>query len=453
MWDKDDLLQKMLYMVASPYEMINCSKSYITGQWKIGSKQSDGSYDGMIGMMVRGEANSTALAYVLGATDDEPVIVGPVWTTTEMSILSGKATPGEEIHGAEGWLNNFESQVYMYLIITLFMFAMNYVFTAHACSIFKRWRHILKVIANGGKIKELSKSTKNRRQKMLIMKLFKMALVAFWKCTTALFRSETFEAPSVGHKFLVLLFSFGIFFLIQGYFLSLTSTDMIAVQPVPVIDTLNDFLTRSHFSHMNAALPDSLWQRAVIEGSRKESPEGKLWKRVDYHIPIQVNDIEQLFAGLNPLVDHLLNQKKVLVVDKTIINLCKSVICQMKGYEIGSSLHIARGETFAEKLLTFSISKTSDERLIKWVNYRQSLLLQSGLTNKFCSSLAYGLRMSDSFTIGMLTECLIPTTHDRSVLVAIKIQFFRTTLYMTLLMISLAFPILCFEIFIFKIVS
>lgn len=438
-------------MASSPYQMINCSISYITDQWKIGSKQCNGSYDGMIGMMVRGEANSTALAYVLGATDDEPVIVGPVWTTTEMSILSAKDTPSEVIHGAEGWFNNFESQVYMYLIITLFMFAMNYVFTTHAHSIFKRWRHIFKIFTNGGKIKKLSKSTKNRRQKMLIMKLFKMALTTFWKCTTALFRGETFEAPSVGHKFLVLLFSFGIFFLIQGYFLSLTSTDMIAVQPVPIIDTLNDFLTRSHFSHMNASLPDSLWQRAVIEGSRKESPEGELWKRVDYHIPIQMNDFEQLSKNLYPVADNLLNQKKVLVVDKTIIDLCKSVICQVKGYGIGSRLHIARGETFAEKLLTFSISKTSDEGLIKWVNYRQSLLLQSGLTNKFSSSLAYGLRMSDSFTIGMFTECLTPTTHDQSVPVAIKMEFFRTTLYMTLLMISLAFAILCFEICVFKV--
>lgn len=61
MWEKVDLVKKLSYRTGSPYEMTSCAICYFTGNWKIGTKLSGGSYDGMIGMVVRGEGSGTAL--------------------------------------------------------------------------------------------------------------------------------------------------------------------------------------------------------------------------------------------------------------------------------------------------------------------------------------------------------------------------------------------------------
>ena len=260
--------------------MVNCSIGYFTGQWYIGKKLSNGSYDGMLGMMVNEKANATALAYVLGSTDDEPVIIGPVWTSTEMSILSAKHAPKWRKLGPEGWFMNFKHIVYEYILISILIFIFFYLIITHVCEKFNRERRIFKIIMSGIKINYKTKSGKIRRHKIRMKKLMKYFIVTLWKCLTSFFRTEYFAAPSLEQKFLVTFFCFAIFFSIDGLFLNLTSTDMIAIQPVPIIDNLDDLLYSDHFKHMNVGIPGGLWQESILEGSPKDSVEGKLWKRV-----------------------------------------------------------------------------------------------------------------------------------------------------------------------------
>lgn len=81
---------------------------------------------------------------------------------------------------------------------------------------------------------------------------------------------------------------------------------------------------------------------------------------------------------MNGGIDKLFKYESVLVIDNTMTKTCKSIIYQIHGNEKGSRTHISR-EKFAAKLITSLIGKYTDKGLIRFFNYRQQLLLQSGL--------------------------------------------------------------------------
>ena len=149
---------------------------------------------------------------------------------------------------------------------------------------------------------------------------------------------------------------------------------------------------------------------------------------------------------MNRAMDKLFRYEAVLAVDRTIINACKSIICQLHGLEKGSNTHISRGDTFAEKLITFSISKSSDKMLIKWFNYRQSLLLQSGLTRQWISLIAYNFKVDPSVTFELITDCLEPERGRQNIPDPIKIDFIISTIMLMIILLIISGLILFVEI-------
>lgn len=445
MFDKGGLTEKQVYFIQSPYEMVNCTIKHFSGQWNIGKKLSSGSYDGMIGMMVRGEANSTALAYVIGSTEDEPVSIGPVWTTTEMSLLSGTPKANVAMFGAEGWLKNFKVIVYQYLVLAMFIFIITYVMLSKYYQVMRRIERILNRIIILGVIKRKSKADKMKCKRMNIKKIIISTIDIAYKSLTSLIQPQSYQVQAIQHNYIVFSFVTGIFFLMSGYFLNLTSTDMIAIQPVPIIDSLDDLLTNEHFSHVDVGITDGLWQVSILESSIPNSLEGRLWKRVKYKIPIQFDNMATLSDGWMPMVDKMYGMKVALAVDKIIIEAMKAGICQLNDTEHGSTLHIARGNTFAEKLLTFAISKTSSGALVRWINYRQQLLLQSGLTGHFSESIIYDLKMDPGVTLTSIINCLKHEKNDHEVPKSTDILFLYSTFITVLLLFIIGFFILLFE--------
>lgn len=442
MFDQGNLVEKLDYMTRSPFELVNCTISYFSGQWNIGSRLPDGSYDGMIGMMVNGEANSTALAYVLGSMDDEPVIPGPVWTSTEMAILSRKFESTRDKHGPEGWLNNFDVLVYVYTLICLILFATYYIMSDILNDEKVRMKTIEDILKNG-KIKLKTIERKILKDHHIRSKYIKSARLISFKCLTSFIRVESFSTPSIKHTFIVLALNVGLFILIQAIFLGLTSTEMIADQPVPIIDQLDDLLFGAPFKHMEVGIPGGLWQSTILNETPSDTLEGQLWNRVKYHLPIRVDKLDTVINVLNKGMDKLFRYESVLVVDKTIISAFKSIICQTRGLENGSKVHISRGSTFAERLITFSTSKSSDQKLVEWINYRQNLLLQSGLTKNWVASTSYYFIMDQSSSYQSIVKCLDGEEQDQNDPQAVGMEYFFGVIIL-IIYISIIFTLILF---------
>lgn len=457
MFDRGGLSEKMFYMTSSPFSKINCTISYFHGRWNIGKKLLNGSYDGMIGYMVRGEANSTALAYVLGSTDDEPVTPGPVWISTEMAILSAKRVSDPDELGPEGWISNFDTLVYAYMFICMIFFGVYSIFLYQSDEIKKRTDKIIELFQRK-RLRFVSSPVRRMKNKIKVRKVIKHTRLIAFKCMTCIIRKENFPTTTIGCKILVFFLCLGLFFIIDGIFLNLTSTDMIAVHQYPVIDTLESLLNHDDFVHMDVGIPGGLWEETILEESSKVidsdtamSNEGKLWGRVKYRIPVQVDNMDDIMETMNKGMDKMFKYESVLVLDQSIISACKSMICQIHGIEKGRHVHISRGDTFAEKLITFSISKSSDELLVKWLNYRQYLLLQSGLTTNWVNSVSYNWIVNPSSTFGLINDCLNPVNEAQNVPDAIKIGYITNVIYMIAIISVLDIFILIFEIIISQI--
>lgn len=432
-WDQFDaanMIHKLEYTNRSPFEMIGCNISFVKGSWNIGSKLPNGSYNGMIGLMVNGIANSTALAYLLGSTDDEPVVVGPVWTSTEMAILSAKSeSENVSLIGPQQWIYNFDSSVYLYQAICIMLFIVCFIILSLFYEIIHKRR-----------VKSRINIWRIRRQ---IVTTAKMLIV---KCTTCLIRTETFPNPTDVHRPLTFGVSVTLFFLIQGIFLNLTSTDLIAEKPVPIIDDVKDFLYNPYFEEVSGAIPGGLWQEAILKGALEGSVEYMLYQRVNEVMDIQLNEPGDMMKTIGNGMDKLMSGKSVLIADKSIMLICRSTLCQIKGHANGSRTHVSRGPTFGERLITFAISKSSDESLVDWINYRQTLLHQSGLTRDWTYKAAFNMIIIRSFTMQQLVDCLEPVQEDQPIPDQVQLQFFASALLLMSYIVLVAGLALAIEI-------
>ena len=81
-----------------------------------------------------------------------------------------------------------------------------------------------------------------------------------WKTYQSILGIHSFDTPTLAMKILSTFFSIGIFFLIVGYFLSLTSTDMVASKQLPFIDSVPRLLEDPEFEDVKVIFPAGLWQ-------------------------------------------------------------------------------------------------------------------------------------------------------------------------------------------------
>ena len=388
-WDPNHVIKRLNYFFMSPYEMINCTIGIIPGAMNIGHKLSNGSYDGSIGILQREAANATALAYVLGSTDDEPVIVGPVMSSTEMSILSVDRDPGQFVQGPEGWLDNFSPIVYTYHAICLSVFCYIFVIFSSLSKFMRRKKLINQKFIN------YSRRINFNRDYVKI----------FSNCTLALIYAVKFDTLYSTTKCLIFFYTIAISVAINGYFLGLTSTDMIAIRPLPSVETLSDLLYNEYFMDTNVSAPGGLWHEQVLRGAIASSPEGQLWRRVSDLLPIQFAKSAQMAGKFMNRRDEIFNQKSVLVVDKIAMDIVVSITCQGVGVEKGRKMRVSK-DTFGEKLMVFSVSKQSDKVLINWINYRQSRLLQSGLMDQWTRSAGFDIKIDPNFKFTSIVTCL-----------------------------------------------
>lgn len=148
----------------------------------------------------------------------------------------------------------------------------------------------------------------------------------------------------------------------------------------------------------------------------------------------------------------LADGKLVFVFDRIVINCLQSVSCQLTDID-PNKYHISK-ETFGERLLTNMISKSSDERFVKWSRYKTNQLFQSHLLKILSSNGVVTFSVNPSTSTYKKMMCIEGTIDDEKELPQpFKLLFFIPFLKVCIISIFISSFLLLYEIFYSQVVE
>ena len=339
--------------------------------------------------------NATSLGYPIGTIDDASFHVGSVYWSTELSIISMKPEAKNVTIGLESWGEIFDHYTYAYLFLCIILFSLWYVISLtmnqFICDCIKsdliklsrkktEKLFQLRTKKNQLRTKKNQLRYKNRiRKKNLISRLIKRGFITFpkivWSSMLALIDEQQISIPNnFSSKILILTYFVAIFNLILGFFCNCISVDMVAIEPVPSIDTLKQLIY--DYKDVDVFTVGGLWHEGALKGSLSGSLERRLADRI-----LKENYVPILFDTdlIGRVVKHMVSAvegKEVAIMDRQTIPAVLSTICQAAEHIDISRIHISH-DWFDERLLVPMISFSSDNELINWSRYKILRLFQS----------------------------------------------------------------------------
>ena len=381
------------------------------------------------------------MGYVLGSHEEAPINLGSVLWSTELSILSLKGVDEEIQKGIEIWFQGFDKFVYEYLLLSIFLFSSWFTLFLGLDMYSKKFEKYSKRM----KMRQFGEKIDNRIIRKVIRKSFSSLIETLWNSLLALVDEQMFKASNYRIKFLVSFYLIAIFNLIFGYFLNLISVDMIAVQSVQTIDTLQELMEGKMFKNLSVVTVGGLWQESALKSATVGSLERKLSERIreENYIPMDFDpqSVSKIFPHLSPLS----RSEEVIVIDRQAIRLFKSVLCQCTN--IDPERYHASKDWFGERLLCTMISKSSDEELLKWSRYKFRQLFQSHIAKQYIDHVHREISVQPMTEFKKI-QCAEGITGKETKLPdPFKLKYFIPSLVLSLYIFSSAFICLIVEIF------
>lgn len=159
---------------------------------------------------------------------------------TDMGIFSLRRSGYQVAVCAESWPEIFDATAYAYILTALLIFCA--CFTATLFSIEMR----------------LEKKPHRMRMRKFRRKLRKHASSVVWNSTLYLIGQFDFDSKMAAPRLLILSITLFVFFLVDQMFMNSMSANMVAKQPLPYIDTIEDFLYDDSFDNLTVSTMEGL---------------------------------------------------------------------------------------------------------------------------------------------------------------------------------------------------
>lgn len=289
--------------------------------------------------------------------------------------------------GLESWGKIFDQYTYAYLFLCVMLFSLWYVIS----------------LTINQFISDCIKSDRVKWNRTI-----KRGFITFpqivWNSILALIDEQQIPIPNnFSSKILLSAYLVAIFNLILGFFCNCISVDMVAIQPVPTINSLQQLIY--DFKDLRIVTAGGLWQEGALRTSQSGSLERRLADRIlpENYIPMFL-DIS--LAAM--IADHALptlSGEEVVVIDRQLIPIGVSFICQAAKHVDTSRIHISH-DWFGERLLVPMFSQSSDEKLIKWSRYKSRQLLESFIFQNLVRSLYQRITIDQSASLFEKIICI-----------------------------------------------
>ena len=291
--------------------------------------------------------------------------------------------------------------------------------------------------------KKVSKAKKERTRTRIIGKVIRKSVLSLiqslWNCSMAVISVPLFKEFDYSSKVLVTFFLAGIFNLIFGFFLNLISVDMVAIQPVDRIDSLYDLMEGEKFTSLTVTTMGGLWQESALKSATVGSLEQRLSERIKNHNYIPFNLDQRSLGTVVPHLEPFSKSKEVIVIDRVLIKLIKSMLCQFNDRTESESYHTSK-DWFGERLLVPIISKSSSEKLINWSRYKTRQLFQSHIFRRFIQDMHRTISVSEMSEFQKV-QCVAGVLEPDSRLPdPFQIEFFAPFILLCLKIFSFSFP-------------
>lgn len=282
-------------------------------------------------------------------------------------------------------------------------------------------------------------------------KIWNIAASELWNIFQLIVGIYSFHTPIYASKVLVTAFTMSMFFLVWGLFGSSTSTDMVAMKKPPFIDPVSRLLNDDTFRSTDLIIPSGLWQELALKNARPGTRESGLWKRVKKKkFPFKM-DTSAVGLLTSLYEQEVKTMRSVGGIDQTVAAMGKSLGCQMLGIE-AKNLHKCL-DTFAENILLFIVSKSSDELLVRWVDYYYIKVFESGWFNEIFRRGATSFKVRGDVSIGNIIICMENVGDDSTLPDPISLVFISRAFYLILWGTFIGSIVISFEIVIYKLLN
>ena len=282
----------------------NVTRYKILYDYKTGSPDGNGTYSGLIGRIQSGELDIAAFAFNPAYLPDEPVAVGPALLPSDQTLVSVSEETRPQPVEIIDWFKipdpiTYEFVGFLFLIAIVLLTIFHYYDQPFA------------------------KLKKRRVTSTFCHNAF--------NCYSLTIDQEGFSPINGPQQVLTAALALFMFFMIEGIFKNLLSTDKTVEKPVSQIDTIKDLLENPKFSERIPVVFDGLWHIDGLKTASSETDEGKLWAKM------MQNKNESVINWGNSetpkimidLILKFLDRKRVLILDHEFAPRIKQGLCRL----------------------------------------------------------------------------------------------------------------------------
>ena len=209
----------------------------------------------------------------------EPVEIGPVWFATDMYIASNRGVPTEKHGQVTDAFGRWSPVVYGYCLILASIAAVLLAILTNIIDGRGNQSTLQQILRKARFL--VSSSVIRRRFQRLISQYFR----ALWHMLETMLDQENYQPVSDLAQLLWLFVCTAIFITIFGFWVNLISTDIVAQQYPPPIDSLDDILNEPRFAHPYIIAPKTFEAHERLYNA----PPGSVFNRIYESISKQAN--------------------------------------------------------------------------------------------------------------------------------------------------------------------
>ena len=327
------------------YQKMNCS--FIEADFSSVGVYSNGSYDGLVGMIQRDEMDTIAFMYRSDFFDVVPGFMLSAGMPADVVIVMKKNASTVETLGLISlWSSSFDTITISYVLISIFMLITVLSFASGPTF------SVATLLRN---------MSSNLRRSLF-----------------AIFDQENFEAENESSRVAVLFFNLFLLFGIHGLMLGCLGADLVSVVDHPIYESLDEF---SNTSHVQPTVMSNLWLMPVLEKTRPESDLWPLKLAVDADpdhnvMKVSLQNKEKSMATLMKLTGDIASGKRALIVPKYVMISSHEILCTLLPERAKD--FVSSKSSFGHGLLVSLMSYKINPALRTFMEYQQMTNIETG---------------------------------------------------------------------------
>ena len=276
---------------------------------------------------------------------------------------------------------------------------------------------------------------------------YKFILKYFWRIVSI--SQDEFNPTNTSNRIVWLFLLWSIFIIICGYVKNTMRTELVATQRLPKIEQLSDLFT-PEFELIQPMIIKDLFFDSLKSTVRQKSDLKKLFDKTHHgNGYIYADYAQQSSTFFTSLEESLQNRSKMLAVTDFFYQRMRTFVCIFRPSFI-RGLHEGSQMT-AKGSLVYFYSKSIDSTLRKYVNYRQTTVLEMGIVatrfNRITDLLLHKFGFAND-NVEKLT-CRVRYTHEEEVPVkSFPIRVCKKTFQLWFVGVMVSFIVLVMEHFV-----